>query len=338
MIINLQKFIFEEKNFWVEFEKLIIKIESEPGRVLSYQEIKRFHYLYQRISGDLSIIKNSAGETEILNYIENLISRAYNEINEIRGKSSKFNPVHWFLFTFPNTFRSHYTAFILALIIFLAGAIFGAGAIFFDSEAKSVIIPFEGLHGNPAERISIEESGKGKDRLDNKKSSFSAYLMTHNTRVAIFIFALGMTFGIGSAIMLFYNGIILGAVIMDYCRAGYSIFLTGWLLPHGSVEITAILLSGQASFILANSLLAKNDTVSNNSISKNGKDIIVIISGCSLMLIWAGIIESFFSQYHQPVLPYYIKILFGIFEVIFVYFYLFFVGHTKKLFIIKKRK
>ena len=31
--------------------------------------------------------------------------------------------------------------------------------------------------------------------------------------------------------------------------------------------------------------------------------------GC--MLVWAGIIESFVSQYHQPVLPYALKIAFG---------------------------
>jgi hypothetical protein len=34
----------------------------------------------------------------------------------------------------------------------------------------------------------------------------------------------------------------------------------------------------------------------------------------ALMLVWAGIIEAFFSQYHEPVMPYQIKIAFGFFE------------------------
>jgi hypothetical protein len=34
----------------------------------------------------------------------------------------------------------------------------------------------------------------------------------------------------------------------------------------------------------------------------------------ALMLVWAGIIEAFFSQYHEPVMPYHIKIAFGVFE------------------------
>ena len=34
------------------------------------------------------------------------------------------------------------------------------------------------------------------------------------------------------------------------------------------------------------------------------------------MLVWAGLIESFVSQYHEPVIPYMAKILFGCVELI----------------------
>ncbi len=32
------------------------------------------------------------------------------------------------------------------------------------------------------------------------------------------------------------------------------------------------------------------------------------------MLVWAGAVEAFISQYHQPVLPYALKIGFGVCE------------------------
>ena len=32
------------------------------------------------------------------------------------------------------------------------------------------------------------------------------------------------------------------------------------------------------------------------------------------MLVWAGLIESYISQYHEPVLPYAAKIAFGLVE------------------------
>jgi hypothetical protein len=34
------------------------------------------------------------------------------------------------------------------------------------------------------------------------------------------------------------------------------------------------------------------------------------------MLVWAGLVEAFFSQYHAPVLPYELKIGFGVLELL----------------------
>jgi hypothetical protein len=33
-------------------------------------------------------------------------------------------------------------------------------------------------------------------------------------------------------------------------------------------------------------------------------------------LIWAGLVEAFLSQYHEPVLPYALKIMLGVLELI----------------------
>jgi hypothetical protein len=36
--------------------------------------------------------------------------------------------------------------------------------------------------------------------------------------------------------------------------------------------------------------------------------------GFALMLVWAGFVEAFLSQYHEPVIPYNAKIAFGAVE------------------------
>src|SRR5207302_10510035 len=117
-----------------------------------------------------------------------------------------------------------------------------------------VLMPFSHLMGDPAKRVAEEERATS-DRLAGRKTSFSAFLMTHNTKVSIFTFALGMTWGVGTMIMLFYNGVILGAVALDYIAAGQTKFLLGWLLPHGVIEIPAILIAGQAGLLLARTLI-----------------------------------------------------------------------------------
>jgi len=43
-------------------------------------------------------------------------------------------------------------------------------------------------------------------------------------------------------------------------------------------------------------------------------DLMTLIGGVAVLLVWAGIIESFLSQYHAPVLPYWLKIAFGVLQ------------------------
>jgi uncharacterized membrane protein SpoIIM required for sporulation len=196
-----------------------------------------------------------------------------------------------------------------------AGAVFGGVLLVVDPEAKEVVMPFSHLLGDPSERVAMEESGGDRDRMAGAKSSFAASLMQNNIKVSILAMALGMTFGAGTLIVLFYNGVILGAVVVDYVAAGETVFLLGWLLPHGAVEIPAILVGAQAGLVLARALIGWGDRDNlRQRMRKVGPDLTTLMIGVALMLVWAGVIEAFFSQYHAPVLPYGVKITFGVVE------------------------
>jgi uncharacterized membrane protein SpoIIM required for sporulation len=115
--------------------------------------------------------------------------------------------------------------------------------------------------------------------------------------------------------MLFYNGIILGAVCVDYVLAGQTKFLVGWLLPHGSFEIPAILIAGQAGLLLGHAFIGSGKRASlKMRLREISSDLATLIGGVGVMLIWAGFVEAFLSQYHEPVLPYSVKITFGFVE------------------------
>jgi uncharacterized membrane protein SpoIIM required for sporulation len=104
----------------------------------------------------------------------------------------------------------------------------------------------------------------------------------------------------------------LGAVCIDYVIAGETEFLAGWLLPHGSVEIPAIVFAGQAGLILASALIGWGNVVPlRQRLRRSSQDLVTIMAGVALLLTWAGFIEAFLSQYHEPTVPYWIKIAFG---------------------------
>jgi uncharacterized membrane protein SpoIIM required for sporulation len=321
MIVDLVRFVETERPHWTALEQFLKRLDESPGMPMPLEEAQRLHYLYQRTSSALGRVGAMASEPELRGYLEWLVSRAYAEIHESRGKH-RFRFWQWLSVTLPQTFRRRGRAFAMSTMLTIGGVLFGVLALAIDPEAKSVLMPFDHLHVTPKERVAMEREDKGK-RLEGRKATFSAQLMQNNTRVSIMAMGLGMTFGVGTVVLLFYNGVILGAVAFDYVTGGETVFLLGWLLPHGVIEIPAILIAGQAGLIIAHALIGWGSRKTRKQrLREIAPDVVTLIGAGALFLVWAGIVEAFFSQYHEPVVPYGVKISFGLVELAALVFYL----------------
>lgn len=330
VILDLDKFIAKERFFWEELAGLLRHQDEQPDRRPSLEEAKRFYYLYQRTSSDLVKLKTFAGEAETTQFLERLVARSYSRLHEDGGEKVPFRPWRWIARTFPATFRRHWIAFALSIGTFWIGAGFGIAALKVDYSTKSDFIPpqFSHLNEKPSKRVAREE----KQDFDafQGRHAFSAQLMTHNTKVTIMTMVMGFLWGIFTLILLFYNGTIIGVVIFDYLSDGQGVFLTAWLLPHGSFELPAIFIGGQAGLIIAHTMFGWGTNLRlRERFSRIRSDLLTLIGGAALLLVWAGIVESFLSQYHGP-LFYPWKIGFGAVQLTALILYLSFSGRKSK--------
>ena len=317
MIIDLARFIAAERPAWIELEQMLERLGDVEQGTLSFDEAKRFHFLYQKVAADLARVSSFASEPELRRYLESLTGRAYAEIHETRGGEG-WQWLTWFTREFPCAFRRRIGAFWLAAGIMLVGSALGASALLIDPEAKEAILPqmFANHLGNPSERVREEESQTSND-TEGAHATFAGALITNNVQVSIASLALGMTFGLGTIVVLFYNGVILGLVAADYVVAGHVVFLLGWLMPHGAIELPAIVFAGQAGLLLGRALIGHGDRAPlRTRLRAITRDLMLIIGGVAVLLVWAGIVESFLSQHHQPRIPYWLKITFGSIELI----------------------
>lgn len=327
MILDLPRFVAAEQECWSELETVLRRLETEPNWRMSVPQVQRLQYLYERSAADL-VRLDEFSEPDLRASLQALVARAYSVIHETRSSRTSFRWKIW-LVEPARAFRRHGIAFGLSVGITILGCAFGWIAIRADSQSKAVLMPFPGLMESPRDRVAAEESAK-TDRLQGQKASFSATLMTHNIRVSIFTLGCGMSWGVGTALLLFYNGVVLGAVAADYVGDGQTQFLLGWLLPHGSFEIPAILIAGQAGFLLASGLIGWGRPVSLADRLRGVRhDVIALAAGFALMLVWAGTVEAFISQTHQPVLAYSAKITFGVVELVALAMYLLLAGRTR---------
>jgi len=332
VILNVEQFLKNERPFWDELEAMLLRMEQDALAQWSLEENRRFYYLYRRSASGLAQLTAFSTSPEVYGALEALVARAYAQIHQHRKSTTRFNPRVWVRETFPGAVRRRYKALLVACTITFLGTLFGMVALAIDDEAKAVIMPFSHLLGDPADRVAMEESVALQDGLEMPHATFAATLMVNNIRVSILALSLGIVWGLGTLIVLFYNGIIIGAVTLDYLLAGQGVFLLGWLLPHGSVEIPSILFAGQAGFVLGYAILGHgNPHPLRKRLRDVAPDTVTIMFGVAILLVWAGIVESFFSQYHEPFVPYWAKILFGSVQLAALAFYLSFSGRDTQV-------
>lgn len=324
MIVDLARFVEKERPHWEELDRELNRLADGLTSLQDIRQARRLLSLFQRACSDLGRIGAANAEPELRAYLESLVARGYAEIHSVTAGPRGFRFWHWLTTVFPQTFRRHVWAFHVSWALTVVGAIVGAVLMTADPDSREIVLPFSHLtEQTPSERVAKEESRETSKRLEDRKARFSSMLMANNIKVSINAVALGLTYGLGTVVLLFYNGVILGAVALDYLRDGQGVFLLGWLLPHGSIEIPAILLAGQGGFVLGRALIGwrTRDGI-RSRLRKVAPDLATLVGGIAIMLIWAGLIEAFFSQYHEPVLPYWVKISFGLVEIAFLAWFL----------------
>ena len=101
-------------------------------------------------------------------------------------------------------------------------------------------------------------------------------------------------------------------------------------MPRAPHAETALLIAAQAGFVLGGAMIGRGDRAPLvERLRAAGPDIATLIGGVAVLLIWAGLIESFFSQYHEPVLPYAVKIAFGCIQLVMLVAFLTLAGRPR---------
>ena len=309
---------------WERLSSLLDSVEMRSASALSTETARELAALYRATSSDLLEEVRRDADSATAEYLRGLVGRGHGLLH--RGTSPRIGAAiaRFFARDFPDVVRRRFRAVLLVTLIFFAGATYGAVAMSADTGAGEVLLPFGHRYNDPRARVAQEESGGtsvGTSAMVG--TTFAAQLMTHNSQVTYLAFALAVTGGIGTVLMIFANGAYLGAVGADYVAAGEGKFFVAWVGPHGVIEIPAMLLGAAAGLILARALFAPGLLGRARALELAGKDALHLLLGATATLVLAGIIEGTFSQIHEPQISYDVKIAFAAVLLALYLFYLF---------------
>lgn len=322
---DVQRFVDERGATWRELERALADVEARGFAARGLDGARELGRLYRTVSSDLLVARGEQVDASVVDHLNDLVARAYAHVHA--GRTARTRRVsHFFLRVFPRLFRSEWRAVALAGLLFFGGAAVGAVATALDPRATAVLIPEDHQRRTPAERVAEDERGEAAS--GDEGAAFSSFLFTHNIQVTFLVFALGLTFGVGSVSLLFYNGVPVGALAMQYHQYGKGLFFWAWILPHGIPEITQILVAGAAGLLLARGLWLPGRRSRRDALADEARRAMRLVVGGMPILVLAGLIEGTISQIHAPVLPYALKLVFASVVGVAVWSYLLFAGRS----------
>jgi uncharacterized membrane protein SpoIIM required for sporulation len=317
--MEIAEFVELKRPRWAALERLLDKAEVKGLKDLSLEEARALSRLYRGTSSDLLWVRARAGSADVNGYLNDLVARAY--ALTYPGRRVRPSELTRFLVTgFPELMRKEWRAFAAAVLVLAAGYGFGWLGMQFDPDAALYLVDEQHLHLDPAQRA--EDEAKAEGSSVQGQAAFSSFLFTHNIGVAIFTFALGVTAGVGSALMLFITGILLGSLAWVYASKGLMGWFWAWILPHGIPEITAICIAGAAGFVIARGMIAPQGLSRRVAVRREAITAVKLLFGTFALFVLAGCIEGTISQIHPPRLSVATKISFALVVGTGVYAYL----------------
>ncbi len=316
--MEIAEFVDGRRPRWVTLEHLLDQAELKGLKSLQLEDARSLSRLYRSASSDLLWVRSRAGAADVSGYLNDLVGRAY--ALTYPGKRARWSDVKAFVvYGFPDVMRTEWRAYAASLLVFLAGYGFGWVGMLFDPEAATYLVPEQHQKLEPKAR-EVEEADKTASVQE--QAAFSSFLFTHNIQVAFLAFALGITAGVGTAIMLFGNGVLLGALAWVYTSKGMAGWFWAWILPHAIPEISAICIAGAAGFVIARGLVAPKGLSRRQAVRKEAVTAVKLLLGTLALFVLAGMIEGSISQIHPPRLSVAFKVTFALIVGSGVYAYL----------------
>ena len=286
--MDIDTFIQKRQPQWKELEAILRRVEGSGLASLDEGQAVEFGRLYRTAASDLNQAQTFVRGDATVQYLNDLVARCYLVIYT-KTRVDLWGLLRYLFWGYPAVFRRNLRPVLLATAFFLAGTLLGFLASYFDRESRAYLLP-------DMQTIQPGDDDDMPAMTSGELAGFSSHLFTNNVSVSLIAFALGITFGVGTTWLLFNNGVGMGALAAVFIEAGYfRAFCTG-ILPHGVLEVPAILIAGGAGFVLARGMIRARPWPRLEEMADAGREALLLLFGCVPLLAVAAILEAGVAQ------------------------------------------
>jgi len=297
--VAAERFVMRKRDSWEAFRTIAARAERFGLKQLGAAEIPAFAARYREVAADLARARTYGVDPRVLEYLERVVSAGHNAVYG-RHIGHRVRVGELVLRELPAAVVAARVYVVTALLVFAVPAMTGYVLIRERPAIAEQMLPDEML---ARARAGVEHraEGIGYAQAPSMYLPFIASrIITNNVQVAFLGFAFGITAGLGTFLLLVFNGLFFGAVLGLFANYG----LAGWLLTfvagHGVLELSAIFIAGGAGLLVARALIAPGDLTRRDALVLAGRQATRLVGASVLLLALAGTIEGMLSASDAP--------------------------------------
>jgi uncharacterized membrane protein SpoIIM required for sporulation len=278
------KFIEQNKKKWAKFEKMTQSNQNDPDEMSQ---------LFVELTDDLAYARTHYPKRSVRVYLNGLAQRIFHDLYKRRKEPlSKFFKF-WTTSLPLEMYRARHIV-LLSFVIFMVGMLIGIVSTIDDENFLGAVIGYDYV------AMAEENIANGKPMnvygQQDEVSSFIS-IAINNARVGLIVYVLGIFVGLGSAVIMFFNAIMVGAFQWFYVVRGLTLtsFLTIWI--HGAFEIPTIVLEGAAGMTLGLSYVFPGTLTRGQALVIGAKRSIKMMIGLFPFIILAAFIEGYATRH-----------------------------------------
>jgi uncharacterized membrane protein SpoIIM required for sporulation len=283
--LNLERFTRERQSSWAELEGLVAQARRRPER-LGPEGVLRLGTLYRAAAADLALARRQFSGDPIVRRLETLVGRARSLVYDAPPRRTSvvqfFTRDYWQLIA-----ARPFALLVAAVLLFGSGALAAAWALN-DPGAAAGLVPEE---FQPATERRSADLGLSAD----EQAAMSSAIFTNNIQVTIFLFAGGILLGLVTALVLVFNGVILGVVGGLVVEAGNGRIFFELVTAHGVLELSCIVVAGAAGLRLGWAVVDPGRQTRAESVRSEAVRTMGLVLGTAPWLVLAGLVEGFIT-------------------------------------------
>ncbi len=286
------QWILKRRPHWDRLAALLAQSDSSGLGQLSRAELQELALLYRQAAADLSVLRQDATSRTYALHLNQLLARAHHIIYS--GRKTNFLTLFRFLRDdYPAIFQRQLASVAASVLVFVFFGLLGAALTTARPEFMRHFL-------GPRMIATMERHTMWTESVVSVAPLASSAILTNNLSVSFVTFASGITFGLGTFLILFENGMMIGVIGAACHHYDMSLALWSFVAPHGSLELPAILIAGGAGFRLGRAMLFPGALRWRDSVARGGIEASRLVSGIIPLLVIAGLLEGFFSPSQAP--------------------------------------